>query len=187
MAVALFITEQFIKDNTIIDGNVDDKYITTTIADSQKIHILPLLGTALYNEINDQVVAGSVTSLNQTLLNNYIQDALKYWVLVEGMDVFQFKVTNKGIMTKSSDNSQPVAEVDVIRLMDRNRDKAEYFSQRVTNYLIANYVSYPLFVAPGSTYDTVVPKRNSFTGGWALDDVTVPRNVPIDYGRRNYE
>jgi len=60
---ALFITEQFIKDNTLIDGNVDMKYITITIADAQRMHILPILGTALYNELDAQIVAGTLTVL----------------------------------------------------------------------------------------------------------------------------
>lgn len=176
MATALFISEQFIKDNTIIDGNVDNKYITNTIAECQDMHILPILGTALYNEINSQIVAGTVSAQNQTLLNTYIQPALKYYVLMEGMDLFNYKVTNKSIAKKTSDNSQPVDEVDVIRLMDRNKDKAEYYSQRLTNFLLANITTYTLYTNAGSTIDTIYPKGNNYTTGWNLG------NVKSDYG-----
>ena len=127
--VALFVTPQFIKENTAIDGNVDDKYVAITIEDCQKMHIRPILGTALYDEIAAQILANTVTSANQALLNNYIQDALKYWILVEGIDLFIYKITNKSISKKNSDNSQPIEDLEVIRLMDRNKDKAEFFSQ----------------------------------------------------------
>ena len=187
MATALFIKEQFIKDNTNIDGNVDDKYLTNTIADAQKIHILPILGTALYNEVSAQIIAGTTTSLNQTLLNDYIQDALKYWVLYEGMDVFHYKVTNKGIETKSSDNSQPIQQVDVIRLKDSVKDRAEFFSQRVTKYLLAQQLVYPLYNAPGSSIDTIIPNKNNYETGWNLDVDRNTYGLPIDYGKRNYQ
>jgi hypothetical protein len=186
MASGLFVTEQFIKDNTLIDGNVDTKYLTVTIADAQRIHILPILGTALYNEIDGQIVAGTVTDLNNTLIVDYIQDALKYWVIYEGIDLFNYHVTNKNISTKTSDNSQPVQQVDVIRLMDRNKDKAEYFSERITKYLLANTTSYPLYSNAGSTIDTIHPKTNNFTTGWNLDSEQNNYGLPIDYGRERY-
>lgn len=179
MATALFITEQFLKDNTPIDGNVDDKYLSITIADAQKIHIRKILGTALYNEISSQIIAGTVTSLNQTLLNDYIQDALKYWVLVEGMDVFHYKITNKAVMTKKSDDSIPVDTIDVVRLKDTYKDKAEYFSQQATNYLLANTSSYPLFLNAGNTLDTIIPNMNNYQTGWNLDSEKHNYKLPI--------
>jgi len=185
MATGLFIKEQFIKDNTNIDGNVDDKYLTNLIADSQKIHILPILGTALYNEISGQIVAGTTTSLNRTLLDDYIQDALKYWVLYEGMDIFNYKITNKAIMVKSSDNSQPVDQVDIIRLKDSSKDKAGYFSQAVTKYLLSNVNSYPLFNQPGSSIDTVLPNRNNYDTGWNLDFAPNTYGLPISPSDNN--
>lgn len=183
----LFLSEGYIKENTLIDDNVDAKYIRIVIADAQKIHVLPILGTALYNELSDQIIAGTVTSLNRTLLRDYIWDALKYWVIVEGIDIFTYKITNKSITKKDSDNSQPIDQDDVIRLIDRNRDKAEYYSQRITNYLVANCDSYPLYDNPGTTSDTVYPNRNNYQSGWNLDDVENTYGLPIDYGRLRYE
>jgi len=182
----LFLTEDYIKANTLIDSNVDGKYLRITIADAQRIHMIPILGTALYNELSTQILAGTVTTLNRTLLRDYIWDALKYWVIVEGIDIFTYKVTNKSISKKDSDNSQPIDQDDVIRLMERNRGKAELFSERITKYLIENETSFPLFCNPGNGYDTVYPNRNNYTTGWNLDDVTL-NYKNIDYGRLNYE
>ena len=82
MAIALFISEQFIKDNSVIDENVDMHYITTTIDKCQKKYFRQILGTALYNELTTQINAGSLTALNTTLLDDYIQDALMYLSLI---------------------------------------------------------------------------------------------------------
>lgn len=183
---ALFITEQFIKDNTLIDGNVDMKYITVTIADAQRMHILPILGTGLYNEIDAQIVANTLSVANTTLLNDYVQDALKYWVIFEGIDLFTYHITNKNISTKSSDNSQPIQQIDVIRLMDRNKDKAEFFSQRVTKFLIENEALYPLYTNAGNGVDIVQPNRNNYTCGWAFDTDNNTYGLPIDKGIKEY-
>jgi len=185
MATGLFISEQFIKDNTIIDGNVDDKYITNTIADSQKLRILPIIGTGLFNEISSQIVAGNVTALNRTLLDDYIQDALKYWVLYDGLDIFHYKVTNKAVMKKNSDDSQPVETIDIVRLKDSFKDKAEYFSQLITKYLLANLTSYPLFTNPGTGIDTVHPNRDNYDTGWNLGTQKNTYGLEVDRGRLN--
>lgn len=184
--LALFITPGYIKETTAIDGNVDEKYIKVLAYDCQIKYILPILGTGLYDEIAGQITAGTLTpstvSNNSTLLKSYIQPALKYWIMYEGMDVFNYKITNKAIMTKNSDNSNPVEQVDVIRLMDKARDNAEFFSQKLTNYLVANTTTFPLFLNPGSAYDTVHPNKNNYTTGWNLDNVENTYGLDIDKG-----
>ena len=46
MAV-LFISEKYVKDNSYIDNNVDDKLLTPLIILAQDKHILPVTGTSL--------------------------------------------------------------------------------------------------------------------------------------------
>ena len=179
MATALFITEQFIKDNSVIDENLDMKYLTVTIDKCQKKYIRPILGTALYNELGTQINAGTLTALNTTLLDSYIQEALLYYVLFEGISLFTYKITNKSIMKKNSDNSQPIDSEEVAVMRDGYKDDAEYFSELATNYLIANSSSYPLFLNPGNTLDTIRPNMNNFTCGWVLGDTVNIGNIEI--------
>lgn len=163
MAIALMVSEQFIKDTTIIDENVDMKLLRDTIELCQEKYILPILGTALYNEVVTEILAGSVSANNTTLLDTYIQKCLKWWLQYEGVDILTYKFTNKSIVTKSSENSQPIDTEEVRRLMEKWRTNAEMYSQRVTDYLIANNTTYPLYYSPGSTSDTIYPKKNSYT------------------------
>lgn len=183
---ALFITEQYLKDRTILDENVDAKYLRVTIEDCQTMRILPILGTALYDQIRSQILSGALTpatvSSNATLLKDYIQPALKFWVMVEMPDVINTKYTNKAVVNKNSDNSQPIEESGVIRQMDRFKDKAEFFSQRLTNYLYANTDTFPLFTNPGSAYDTVHPKSNNYQTGWAMDAEINTYGLDVDQG-----
>ncbi len=69
MARGLFISENFVKENSEIDENVDMKLINPTIWYCQKLYIEPALGTALYNDLIADVVAGSVTGDNLTLVD----------------------------------------------------------------------------------------------------------------------
>lgn len=165
MANILFISEQKIKDETPIDENVDAKILRNVILEAQDMHILPLLGTGLYDDIKDEIDAGSVSSANQTLLDNYIQPALKLWVVVEGMDVISYKFINKGVVQQSGAESFNPSVGEIVRLMDRFRDKAQWYDTRLIAYLCANESTFPLYTNPGTSSDTIHPRKTSYDSG----------------------
>lgn len=182
MSVALFINEQYIKDNSPINGNVDDKYIKSTIVMCQKVYILPILGTALYNEIASEINAGNVSADNTTLLNDYIVDALLYYVLAEGIALFTYKIENKSVVKKNSENSSPIDSEEVAMLRDMYKDKAEFFAQRATRYLCeySTPTKYAAYLNPGNGIDTIHPVNNNYSIGWVLDDDSPRLDVKID-------
>jgi hypothetical protein len=188
MSVALFINEQYIKDNSPINGNVDDKYIKSTIVMCQKVYILPILGTALYNEIATEINAGSVSANNTSLLNDYIVDALLYYVLSEGIALFTYKIENKSVVKKNSENSSPIDSEEVAMLRDMYKDKAEFFAERATKYLCANASTtmFPLYLDAGSSLDTVHPNNNNYTTGWVFDDKIKTKNIDIYPSERDF-
>lgn len=186
MATALFITEQYIKDNSIIDENLDMKYLTTTIDKCQRKYIKQILGSALYDELQTQINANTLTALNTTLLDSYIQDALMYYVMFEGISIFTYKITNKNILQKTAENAQTVDAEALSMLRDGYKNDAEYFSELATNYLIANSELYPLFLNPGNTYDTIHPNMDNYTCGWVLGN-TKPKIGSMDVSRSRYK
>jgi hypothetical protein len=57
MATALFISEDFLKDNTQVSKNVDVKYIREAILWAQDSEIQTVLGTSFYEELKSDVIA----------------------------------------------------------------------------------------------------------------------------------
>jgi hypothetical protein len=106
MATVLFISEATLKAETIISENVDPKLLIPTIKEAQNIYILPLLGTALYNDLVYNVSANSLSSEYVTLLNEYIAPCLIKYSVYECILPLSYKFQNKNIGTKSSDFSQ---------------------------------------------------------------------------------
>jgi len=108
MARGLFISEKYVKENSVIDDNVDMKLIQPTIWQCQKQYIEAYLGTQLYDDINSKVVASTLAGDDLTLVNDYIADALLYWVVYELQVSLLFKMRNVGTSTERSDFSNPV-------------------------------------------------------------------------------
>lgn len=166
--IALLISPATIKADAYVDENVDDKYLVDTILLCQEFYTKESLGTALYDEVCSQVVAGTLTALNTTLRDTYIRPALKWRVLSEGMDMLNIKITNKAVMKKRSENSDPVTLEEILSLKNKFRDYAERYDEKIRLYLVENSSSYPLFLNPGSGADTIHPKGLTYGTGWYL-------------------
>ena len=59
---ALFISEETLLDNSIINENVSYTQIRPTVIKVQEMRIQPIVGSPLYGELVTQVVSGTTTA-----------------------------------------------------------------------------------------------------------------------------
>lgn len=164
----LIITENYLKQNGVISDNADMKLITPTILLVQDMHIHPLLGTDLFDEVCDQIDNNNTTALNQTLLDDYVLPALMWYVQSKVAPIFKYRFENKGVMVKNSDNSSSADLNEVQYMMDTFRQYAEEYAQRCTRYLEENSNDYPLYTL-NSDGDDIQARANNYSNGFALD------------------
>ena len=138
MARQLFFDESFLKENSEIDENVDMKLLNPTIYRCQIQYIQNVLGTKLYDRILTDIEADTLTGDYLTLVDDYCVDALQYWVMYEVQIPLLFKFRDKSVSTKNSTNSAPISTKELSRIENRFKDKAEYFTKRISDYLCAN-------------------------------------------------
>ena len=167
MSKVLIISEQFIKDNSQIDENVDVSLIRSTIYDAQRDYIKPILGTSLSGDY-------------LTLVNEYVAESLLKWVIFELNFILLYKYRNKNISKQNSENSQPVDYTEHRYLMDRWKDKAEVRSEDVTRYLCANTDLFPEYIS-NSDSDDLRPNGSNYTTSIFLDDYERPKNGYDNY------
>ncbi len=112
----LFIGATAIKERTSVHSNIDDKLIMPEIKTCQDMYILPALGTALYVKLQTGIENATLSNVETALLNDYVTDALVYYVLSELPVGLSFQFYNKGLVRKTSDNSdQPNMQDFTIR------------------------------------------------------------------------
>ncbi|MBV1928699.1 MAG: hypothetical protein KUG81_04225 [Gammaproteobacteria bacterium] len=163
----LFLSVDFLRDNTVINGNVDAELLEPFILLAQNVHIEKVVGSALYNDLITNIAALSNDYV--TLLEDYLQPALVQWSLYESLPFINYKLTNKAISTKNSDNSDPVELDELHYLRTTVRDVAEYMSERATLFLKANTDIYPLFVEYGTECDDIKPTDTNYFSGIVFD------------------
>jgi hypothetical protein len=158
---ALFISEQEVKELTPTDENVDEKIIRIAIETAQEIYIIRLLGSGLFDELQTQILSGTTTSENVTLLSK-LKNTMLWYTLYELHPYLNYKYMNKGIMQRGGENVTVTDEPNMNSLRNEARSKAELFASRFRKWLIENESTYPLFLNPGNEVDTIYPENDSF-------------------------
>lgn len=179
-----FISETALKDSTILNENVDPKLIAPAIIEAQDIHIQTIIGSLLYDAIDTMIgnrsISGTTNSAYKLLLDDYIQPALKYYTLAELVLPMSFKLMNKSIAARSSDNANPISSDDFALVRETFMSKAEWYGARLMYYLMDHRDTYPEYLNNSSLnyFSRIVPKANTFTGGMFLEDDGINNCMP---------
>jgi hypothetical protein len=162
----LMISEQSFKDFTIASNNIDLKNLTQIIKMTQDRFIHPLVGSALYNKILDLISTGDITLVGnakyKTLLDSYLTDTLFNYVLGELPMAMQYKFVNKGVLKKTSENSEQPTFAELQSISKYYQGYAEWYAERTINYLTANSETYPEYLNPGSDITAIWPTSNQY-------------------------
>lgn len=169
----LFISVDTIKDRTGLHFNVDPKLVYPDILFAQDAYILPVLGTALYNKLQDDIDCKSLTCDYETLLNEYITPCLVYQVMSELPMALSYQFYNKGVVKKTGDGQIEPSASELTEVAQRYTSRAEYYRQRLVKYLKqqSSQNKFPEYLNPGSGVDTIVPDNQAYTiSVWLGDD-----------------
>ena len=168
MKKVYFVDETDIKNNTVVNLNVESNLINTAISDAQLISIQPILGSKLYKAIQAKIVDGSITGSTQVhykeLLDDYIIPATIQATVAEILPFINFKLMNKSVGQQSSDNTAPV-DLDTIKyLQGQATNKSEFLCQRMADYLMANYNLFPEYHNQ-TAIDDLLPNTTAYFCG----------------------
>ena len=167
MAEALLITRKDVVKFTAMNGNVDTDKFIQYVKISQDIHIQNYLGTDLLKAIQDKIIAGTLTGDYLSLVTDYIKPMLIHWAMVEYLPFAAYTIANKGIYKHSSENAQNVEKDEVDFLMEKERNVAQYYTERFIEYMSFNASSkYPEYYSNAN--QDVYPDKDASFEGWVL-------------------
>lgn len=148
MARVYFISSDYLKENSPLNLNIDDKILQMVIESTQDLRIQEMVGTSQYKHYQDMLVAytGATTGLNSyeiTLLNDYIIPGLLNYSIAEACISLGFKINTKGVNQNYSENSTPANEVSLEYVRGHYRKNAEFYFQRGIDYLRSYQNNFP--------------------------------------------
>ncbi len=156
----LIVSPAFVKENTVLHYNVDDGYLKPLIDSIQNTFVRPILGSALFNEVQTQIKLDTVSALNEVLIKEYLRDALKWEVCHKYTRIGTYKLNNKGAGTHSGDNFSALSQQELVTAKSIFKDNADFYRKKLKLYLKANENDYPLYKNPPSGTDVVQPETD---------------------------
>ena len=158
--LALLVSEEKLKAFTSINQNVSPADLIPYILQSQDIVLQNYIGATYYMELKNQVVAGTVSSDNQFLLDNYIGNALCNWGLFYALPFLKYKIFNKSVVSPTSENSDSITLEELKFLMEQVRSAGETYMKRMIEWMVLHPGAYQAYVAP-RVLDGQLPERGN--------------------------
>jgi hypothetical protein len=145
----LLISAKELKNNgTILSGNIDDNYLSSTIVTCQEVYLEQITGTALYHKLQMLVynqITGQPDGIYaegnedyRELLEEMVKPYLKARATVDILYPISYKVRNMGVMKNSDTNLQPADMSDIKYLEKQYLTYVAEYEQRLSKYLCAN-------------------------------------------------
>ncbi len=166
MAEALLITRKDVVKFTAMNGNVDTDNFIQFVKIAQDKHIENYLGTDLLEVIQTKITGSTLTGDYLTLVNDWVKPCLIHWAMVEYLPFAAYSIANKGVFKHSSENAENASKEEVDFLMEKERDTAQYYTNRLIDHLSFNNSKYPEYNSNNN--EDVNPDKNANFEGWVL-------------------
>ena len=135
MATTLFITPTDLKQNTILNGNVDTDMFIQFIKIAQQMHVQNYLGTQLYNTITTKINTTTLTGDYLDLVVDYIQPMLIHFAMVDYLPFANYQIRNGGVFKHRTENSESTSKDELDLLVQKHRTFADFYAKRFVDYM----------------------------------------------------
>ena len=165
---ALFITLNDLKRKSIISGNTDDDKLIQFVEVAQDLHIQNYLGGNLYDKLQDLILTDTlddVANVNyKNLINQYVKPMLIWFSQSSYLPFASYNIGNGGIYKHIGDNKQAIDKDELVHLMGKVNETADFYTRRFLDYMDYNKNLFPEYNT--STNEQMSPDTDSnFSGG----------------------
>ena len=172
MAYALFINRNDIIKNTPLQGAIDADALLPFCRTAQDKYLKNLLGTVLFDYLQAQIVANTVSTLSefyQDLLDDQIKNTLIWYACVEYIPFSSVQFKSNGAVKQQSEQGIAPAKSEIDYLLNKALNNADYYALRLQNYLISYSQNIPQYLQTVGNQTQIYPDQsNQYFGGIQL-------------------
>jgi hypothetical protein len=139
-----FVTQEYLKRFTPINGNVDAEITGPLIEYSAKAFIKRQIGSYFFDDLFDKYNSKTL-SAEETALVERMQLAIAWRVCANTVISTTYQITNKGLNKQNDTNSEAVELKEATFIYDHYIQQAGFFQKEMADFLLANKEDYPNF------------------------------------------
>jgi hypothetical protein len=167
MSKVLFIQRKDLVTFTSANGNIDTDKLLPYVDMSQSIEVQRLLGTKLYDKLKADITGGTLTGNYLTLVDTYIKPILIHYAMMYALPYLSVTISNGGVYRNNPENATALNSDEINTLVEKERDTAQYFSQRMIDFLNFNAGSqFPEYYTNNN--EDISPGYEDNFGGWVM-------------------
>ena len=163
---ALWIKREDLVRNTALGGNIDTDKFIQFISIAQDIHIQNYTGTKLYDKISNDILNNTLIEPYLSLVTDYLQPMVIHFAAVEYLPFAAYTVGNGGVFKHTSENSTSVDKNEVDFLVEKERNIAQYYTDRFITYMSYNQQTFPEYNLNSNA--DVYPDTTADFASWVL-------------------
>jgi hypothetical protein len=172
MSYALFINRNDIIKNSPLQGAIDADALLPFVRTAQDKYLKNLLGTVLFDFLQERITAGTVSSLSsyyQDLLDEHIKYTLIWYACVEYIPFSNVQFKSNGSVKQQSEQGVAPSKSEIDYLKQQAQTNADYYALRLQNYCIAYSNNIPQYLQSVGNQTQIYPDQtNQYFGGIQL-------------------
>ena len=164
MSYALFINRNDIIKNTPLQGAIDSDALLPFLRTAQDKYLKNLLGTVLFDYLQAQITAGTVSTLSvyyQDLLDDHIKNTLIWYACVEYIPFSSIQFKSNGSIKQQSEQGIAPSKSEIDYLLAKAQNNADYYALRLQNYLIAYSNNIPQYLQSIGNQTQIYPDQSN--------------------------
>ena len=146
MKQILLTNEDFVRSITLIDNNVQSKFLLSAIREAQEVGLQEIIGTSMMNKLKSLVDDGSINEENNIYYKSLLDEAqlyIAYAAVANLCLITNVKISNGGIQQTSDENLTVLNLNDTFTFQKHLQDKADFFAKRLQSYILNNIKNLP--------------------------------------------
>lgn len=159
----LFISETTLKTRMGLSEAIDGKQLTAQIKVAQDLYVQSALGSPLFLRLQSGIDADNLDVNESTLLDSYVVDCLCWYTMSLLPMSLSYQFFAKGVLQKTAEESQAPSRADLELIASSYKQTAEFYKQRMIDYLRENYSLYSSYYNFTAGYDTIFPELKAYT------------------------
>lgn len=174
----LLISPGELKEESLINNNVEDKILGTIVITSQEIYLCKIIGTALLRKLQTLVYNAALDNGGDTpdtpgneiykeLLEQYVKPYIKYSAMKAFLIENTYKLRNAGVI-KNYDTNVMSSDLDTLKYLERHfYTYVSEYEDRLSKFICANKEQLPEVQADVMPYADKPQSGETFsnTGG----------------------
>lgn len=146
MKQILLTNEDYVRSITLIDNNVQSKFLLSAIREAQEVGLQEIIGTSMMNKLKSLVDDGSINEENNIYYKSLLDEAqlyIAYKAVANLCLITNVKISNGGLQQTSDENLTVLNLNDTFTFQKYLQDKADFFAKRLQGYILNNIKNLP--------------------------------------------